>query len=619
MLVALGPLLILVVGVVCLRWSWPYGPDSLVDFGRELYIPWRLVEGDVLYRDLVYLNAPLTPYWNALLFEVFGVGLRTLMWGNAAVAAAIAVVLYRLLVQIADRLSATLACLGFALTLAFTQLSSTANYNFLTPYSHEITHGMLLALLAFYALSMRSRFGRAALFAAGFCTGLVSLTKPEIFVATIAGVSVGLCLVYWSERSAGRQIAHGLGLFAAAALAPPLGAMLTLMLAMPADTAFHGLIDPWISIFNTDVSQLEFYRWVLGTDDLSANLSRMRLWIGRYALLCLPLGVVALAVRRASPWRWFAAAAAFALFLFATGPGPYLSAFGFGGSSPHPPALRINEWPHAVRALPLALPLIGLGALAVVVLRRREGPGRATSNDALRVAFIVFALALLGKIVFNVRMHHYGFALALPGIAVLIATLLCWIPRVIDRYGGFGAVFSAGSLGLLLAAAPDFVDISEQQFAKRVYPVGKQSDRMLGGRKASFVATALREVERQVGPQDTLAVIPEGVMLNYLTRRAASTPHNNFMPPELLIYGEDRILADFRAAPPDYILVVHKDTSEYGFPLFGQDYAQRLYAWVGENYSAVHRTGKAPLVHVDQFGIELLKRNASDQSSSTGG
>ena len=74
----LGPLLVAAAGAACLYWSWDYGPDSLIDFGRELYIPWRLASGDTLYRDLVYLNGPLSPYWNALLFQLFGVGLRTL-------------------------------------------------------------------------------------------------------------------------------------------------------------------------------------------------------------------------------------------------------------------------------------------------------------------------------------------------------------------------------------------------------------------------------------------------------------------------------------------------------------------------------------------------------------
>ncbi len=613
----LGPLLVAAAGAACLSWSWDYGPDSLIDFGRELYIPWRLASGDALYRDLVYLNGPLSPYWNALLFQAFGVGLRTLMIGNVVVSAAITILLYRLLTRIADRFTATVACAGFMSSLAFTQLGSAANYNFLTPYSHEITHGMLLSLLALFALSTRDRFGLAAIAGSGLCLGLVSLTKPEIFLAAAAALAIGLTLTAWAERSSPRAIARSFAAFVGAALLPPLVAVGLLMLAMPGETAVHGLIDPWLSIANPELAQLEFYRWVRGTAQLDINLARMRMWIGRYALLCFPLAVVALLVRRHARWRWFAVAAVLALFLFGTGPGPYLSILGFGSSTPHPPAMRINEWPHAVRALPLALPLIGLGALAWLVLDRRAG--RDTSRGVLRVAFIAFAMALLGKIFFNVTLHHYGFALAMPATLTLFAALLSWIPRAISRYDGFGPVFAAGSLGFLLAATPDLAKIIEFQFAPRIYSLGSDNDRFKDGRNAAYVANTLLEIKKRVGRDETLAVIPEGVMLNYLARRAASTPHNNFMPPELLIYGEDRILNDFRASPPDYIAVVHKNTTEYGFPLFGQDYARDFYAWVKANYTRVHRTGQEPLVDISQFGIDLLKRRATRQSSSTGG
>ena len=35
-----------------LAFSWRKWPDPLIDFGRELYTPWRLANGAVLYRDV---------------------------------------------------------------------------------------------------------------------------------------------------------------------------------------------------------------------------------------------------------------------------------------------------------------------------------------------------------------------------------------------------------------------------------------------------------------------------------------------------------------------------------------------------------------------------------------
>jgi len=36
----------------------------------------------------------------------------------------------------------------------------------------------------------------------------------------------------------------------------------------------------------------------------------------------------------------------------------------------------------------------------------------------------------------------------------------------------------------------------------------------------------------------------------------------NFMPVELLMFGEEATLAAFAAAPPDWVALVHKDAEE---------------------------------------------------------
>src|SRR5688572_12646955 len=76
---------------VGLGWcSWLKWPDPLIDFGRELYVPSQIVRGAVLYRDLESLFGPLSPYLNALWFQLFGVSLLTLVVINLAIFAAIA-------------------------------------------------------------------------------------------------------------------------------------------------------------------------------------------------------------------------------------------------------------------------------------------------------------------------------------------------------------------------------------------------------------------------------------------------------------------------------------------------------------------------------------------------
>ncbi|NOT27201.1 MAG: hypothetical protein HOP16_13980 [Acidobacteria bacterium] len=131
--------------VVMLWWTWGTWPDLFIDFGRELYLPWQITEGKVLYRDLASFNGPLSPYVNAAWFRLFGVGLWSLVVGNVLIAAGLTVMLYKLLMEIGGRASAIVGGLIFVVVFWCAQLSATGNFNFITPYSHELTHGIALS------------------------------------------------------------------------------------------------------------------------------------------------------------------------------------------------------------------------------------------------------------------------------------------------------------------------------------------------------------------------------------------------------------------------------------------------------------------------------------------
>src|SRR5690349_21280241 len=118
-------LLIAFAFIAMLAWTWGRWPDPIVDFGRELYVPWQLAQGKVLYRDVAYFNGPLSPYFNALLFRVLGVSLRTLVVVNIAIAAC-AVGMIWTLFRIAsprDLLAPTVAAMLFVTLFMSIQLA----------------------------------------------------------------------------------------------------------------------------------------------------------------------------------------------------------------------------------------------------------------------------------------------------------------------------------------------------------------------------------------------------------------------------------------------------------------------------------------------------------------
>ena len=65
-----------------LVFMWRTWCDPVIDFGREIYVPWQLSQGKVLYRDLAHFNGPLSAYFNSIVFRIFGPSLMALVWTN---------------------------------------------------------------------------------------------------------------------------------------------------------------------------------------------------------------------------------------------------------------------------------------------------------------------------------------------------------------------------------------------------------------------------------------------------------------------------------------------------------------------------------------------------------
>jgi len=105
--------------------------------------------------------------------------------------------------------------------------------------------------------------------------------------------------------------------------------------------------------------------------------------------------------------------------------------------------------------------------------------------------------------------------------------------------------------------------------------------------------------------------MPAGVMINYLARRPNPTPFFYFMPSDVILYGEDPILEALEAAPPDFVLIVHKDASEFGYRFLGRQYGIFIGLWIRENYEEVSLIGEPPLVE-GNFGMRLMRRTTAD-------
>jgi hypothetical protein len=224
-------------------------------------------------------------------------------------------------------------------------------------------------------------------------------------------------------------------------------------------------------------------------------------------------------------------------------------------------------------------------ALGWALLRDRKSP---------LVFFAAFSVACTLRIPLNVSPPWYGVVLTVPTIALAAYILFCYQPRrnamAILWLAPF--IVSAGS------------DLWQQHvlYAQKQYAIVTPRGTFYDGNadRARILTSAIRAVQG-----GTLAVIPEGITINYLANVPTTLTFHTFTPVEVDAPSvEDAMLRELTAHPPDRVLMVSRDLREYGARGFGVDYDLRAGAlfrsiyrveniWRGAKFNATLFTTKA--------------------------
>lgn len=578
--------------------SWRRWPDPMVDFGRELYLPWRLSEGAVLYRDLDQLFGPLSQYFNSLVFRIGGASLDTLVAVNIALYAAIMGLLYQLLRSGWGRLAALAGTACFISVFSFSHLVGIGNYNYVTPYAHEATHGILqlLSLTAALLAALR-RPTRGRLFGAGVLAGLSVLIKPEYMLASAA--VTGGAVMLWGRRTRDgtQECSSGFAglLFLAGGALPMTVACLLFSTARGVSwtQALQYANHAWLEVFShADLVRAPAQKHLLGLDHPWPNLWNV--------LLHGAAGVggaagAALLCRMTSRGRAWAAA------------GPVVLVAAVSGFA------LTYDWLN----IGLALPGLLLMAACLEARGLVRHPGlQEPVGTASRLLLVLAATFMLFRMMLSPRIYQYGFTQAALAGAVVVAVLVASVPRAFRLAAAPRRGFQVVVIALLAACAVRVARVSRSHSEANTFPVaGGSPDHFLASAPEADPSGLVLEAARRFLAQDatahSLLVLPEGVMLNYLTRIPGSIAYYNPFVPAMMGNGRwGQALAQLRASPPDRIALFGTDLSEFDGKRFGdsKESGSEFLDFVQENYQP------APVFHyggdprVPDYGILIWAR-----------
>ena len=571
--------------------TWRKWGDVLIDFGANLNAAWQISEGKILYRDFIWLFGPVSQYYHALLFKCFGVSLTPLIFSSLLLTAAVTIFIYLLFLQAAGPTNAAAVSLVFLLVFAFPHsLGNSNNFNYICPYSYEAVHGLFASIASIGLLSLwMLEKNKRLLYLAGFFFGIALLTKPEISAAAAAAVVLAFVLEY-SEKKNLRSVLISCAWFLGFAAVPIVFFLIYFCSVAGFFEGVRSTFWSWVVLYKIPLTELKFYRWCLGLDNVRGNLALMIqhfLSAGAAFAMCV-LGA-----------RWWtqngrarkcAAVVAYGTVL--------LSACFF-------------SWTECGRALPLIVAV----ALVHLLWTRFKSRSAVSSRDLVfPILWTAFGFFLLAKMGINSRIWQYGFVLAMPGAVAAVFYLGWFLPRRLQRFGINPALLSGMVYILFAVGVICLSGISYRYYGLRNYAVGEGGDELFTydaslDAHGPCINSALAWLKKNTPPDATFVALPHGLGLNYLARRVNPAHYNLFLANEFAIYGVANVLNGLVAAHPDYILIVHSDISDHGAKFFGDspESGAEILRWVNANYRPVYLAGAEPSSE-REFSIQILAR-----------
>jgi hypothetical protein len=548
--------------------SWQMWANVVIDGGREMDTPLRLLRGERLYSQVYYLYGPVAPLFNALLYRLFGIHLNTLYAAGLAGSLLLVLMILHLGRRFMTTYEAMLAAAA-ALLLCVFKLSG----NTIFPYTYAVLYGTLLGTCALTAQVDHLKTGRSgSLIAAGALSGLALCCKLEFGFAASASL---LALVI--SEPPGRR-ARVVRIILVSGLIFPILIYGWLLSRIPAASWVK---DTFLIPGNIPAELVYFNKTRLGLDDPGKTLREL---LSALALLGSAAAAISLAAIRMAGEP-----------ILSSGLSPrvrrlwWMMCAGLGWILVH-----VLLWGTHWDMNPFrALPVLFVGMTYYSVKKQNSRDGTDTPARALLLVS-VYCLAVLARVI--VRVPAGGAISA----GLLPVPLLLFTSMAIANFPMLATSAAAGyhrrRIVLLLLTVALIAILGVLVFRQTHNSYTWLHTPRGNLRQPSPVTWAMNQalefLARNSSPGEYILALPEGSSLNFLADRLMPLRYEVLTPGFLTDREEGQAIRRIQEKNVRFIFLFNRPTSEFGPRAFGRDYCRTLMRWIDANYAPTVVFGK---------------------------
>lgn len=559
---------LLVLYVVFVVFSWEKWGHPFYDCFREAVIPEALIDGKVLYRDILNLYPPLAYYVNSSLFGVFGCNLTVLYFCGIFCGVVVLTMLHRLIKNYASDFTAFIITL-FVMGIFVFRISINNFSSWFFPYSYSFLYAFTCC---FSAICLYARIKKNSVFD----------DKSYFSKMCIISLLIGFSIAFkWDF------ILVGIIPFYEACInrSPKLFLIYFGLMIIPSILTFGiwfkmgGTVadfNDWINFlynFAKAPSVLIFNEKALpqsfSVDVLKDVIVSFKFFCKEFCLFSI-LGCLYLKfVLRQMNNRFLKFVLLLLLLYFVCIPAFNSLHFEFCNF------VGINK---GVVFVPY---IVWILAFSFIFVWKKK---KFTDNHLLFVILTFIGFGMTFRNFAEVTLSLGGNFTIIPYFVAFLFFMIEILPDYL-KFFDKNIIKTSVIIGLSLFVGIFCVSYynAEQKYTDKI--CSEKGCFYIHKGKSAVIKQTLDFLEKDIPNDSTVLVANEGLLFNWFSGKKSDLKHYALIPHIIEALGEDNLIEDFQKKSPDYFVITDNYYPYSG--LFGVDYAKKINDFVLQNYEQI--------------------------------
>lgn len=538
--VLLGIVILFLVNVVLF---WLKQGSLVVDTGREFYIPYQMLKGQVLYKDIFNIYGPLSYQINTFAYMLLGQKITSLLIFGIINSFIILSSIYFISREL---LSKTFSAL-ITLVIMYSTIFAPDLFNANIPYSYAVVYALSSFLLSVLFLIKQIKAPRSLfLYLACFFAGVSITVKYEyiLYPLILAYTLIYICKLDW------KTLLKCLGMFL---IVPIISYVILFLQGLTVGNLYNSFLI--VKKMSSCYTLKYFYSHYVG---FYFNFKSFAYYLEKFGFLFLLFSLLYNAVLFESRIKNIVIK-----YLFKV---TYLS-IGFVS------LVLINVNSFGLFAV--------FSALLLIILFKRVYVDKAL--------FIIVLSAFSGslKTFFGINMSLYGiFTIPLVLVSLLSLIIVAIVENSEDQF--FKNTFKKSLIIILIGfigifALKDYIQLRK----KTEFVITPRGDISSYSSAVKTTQELVNYVAQNTSKKDKIIILPETPFVNFLMDRDSDNYYNSLIPLYFEVFGEQNIIKHFKNTKPEFIVLTNRDTEDYGFKYICVDYAHNFCKFVANDYYLV--------------------------------